>query len=108
MSKGFGIQVNEERNDLKVQVVRDADGRITRGLVIGDITQQNVAALLNIHPGEVKDTPTVGVGISDIALDNDMLFWRGKIRQALENEGLRIKQFTFNNPNAIYIDAGYS
>ena len=107
MGKGFGIQVNEERNDLKVQVVRSADGKITRGLVLGDITYQNMNALLTIHPGEVKDNPTVGVGISDMALDENQLEWLSRIRQALENEGLTIKTFNLVSAQKMYINASY-
>lgn len=106
--KGFGLQISDEQNDLKIVVTRDSNGIITSGLFLGDITYQNMNFILSIHAGEIKDNPTIGIGITDITLDEDLLEWRMKIRQALENDGLVIKELIFDNPEKIFIDGYYS
>jgi len=106
MDKGIGILIDERTNDLKIAVKRDANGAITSGMVIGNTTTQNQFVLLQAHTGELKNAPTTGVGITDMLLDNNTLFWKTKIRGTLEDEGLKIKSLEFTN-NKINIDANY-
>lgn len=70
-----------------VSVKYDSYGKIVKGLIVGDILVQNQALILNLHPGELKDFPAVGCGISDMLLDMDPLFWRARIREQLEMDG---------------------
>ena len=58
--------------DLKIQPVRDAQGLIVSGVVIGDTLQQNKAFILLAQPNDFKANPTLGVGIEDILLDSDL------------------------------------
>ena len=53
-------------------------------LQLGEITPQNQAIIIQSHKGEIKENPAIGVGISDMLLDNDPLYWRVRIREALE------------------------
>ena len=77
-------------------------------MVIGDSTLQNQAMLLTVHQGELKADPLVGVGTSDMLLDEgNMLYWRTRIRQAFESDGLKIKTFKFDRPQQMIIDAHY-
>lgn len=52
-------------------------------LQLGEITPQNQAIIIQSHKGELKENPALGVGISDMLLDNDPLYWRVRIREAL-------------------------
>lgn len=55
-----------------------------------DILQQNQALLLLLHKGELKERPAVGVGISDMLLDNDPIYWRTSIKEQLEMDGQKV------------------
>lgn len=85
-----GIQL--KNYDLAIDVQKDASGLITSGLMVGDILAQNQAIILNMHPGELKGNPTLGVGIADILLDDDPLKWRIKIRESLELDRQSVKK----------------
>lgn len=75
----------------QVRIKRDAQGRILSGLALGDILRQNQALILALHPGELKERPSVGCGIADMLLDNDPLYWRSLIRQQLEMDGQTVE-----------------
>lgn len=70
-----------------IDVRRDAEGRIVEGLRLGDILRQNQTLILTLHKGELKERPMVGVGLSDMLLDNDPIYWRTEIREQLELDG---------------------
>ena len=55
-----------------------------------DILQQNQVLLLLLHKGELKERPAVGVGISDMLLDNDPIYWRTSIKEQLEMDGQKV------------------
>ena len=59
-------------------------------LSLGDILRQNQTLLLLLHKGELKERPALGVGISDMLLDNDPIYWRTKIKEQLEMDGQRV------------------
>lgn len=107
MGKETGILLDVDSNDLLIQVKRR--GKIVSGMVVGNVTQQNQSLLLQLHPGELKGKPSVGVGISDMLLDNaDFQYWRSKVRQSFEKDGMTIKTFVFDKPNEMLIDADYN
>jgi hypothetical protein len=110
--KGFAVQLNENSNqgqifDLKMNIVRDEEGKILRGLSIGDTLEQNKAIILIIHPGELKERPIVGVGISDILLGSDLLIFRHKIRTHFAYDGLKVTELKLYNLADISIKANY-
>ncbi len=74
-----------------IDVRRDAEGRIVEGLRLGDILRQNQALILTLHKGELKERPLVGVGLSDMLLDNDPMYWRSSIMEQLEMDGQRVE-----------------
>lgn len=76
------------------------------GLTLGEITQQNQAIILQCHKGEIKENPAIGVGISDMLLDHDPLFWRTRIREALEINGQTVDEVRINT-QSITIKASY-
>lgn len=83
-----GIQITDY--DLAVDVRRDADGRISGGLVVGDILCQNQALILAFRKGDLKDDVSVGVGISRMLLDNERLTWQREIQEQLEMDGQQV------------------
>lgn len=77
-----GIQLTDY--DLSIKVERDKGGKILSGLVVNDILSQNQAIILMIRKGELKEDPTIGVGLSDMLLEHDLMAIRTEIRQQLE------------------------
>lgn len=77
------------------------------GLALGETTAQNQALILTLHPGELKELPALGVGISDMLLDHDPLRWRRIIREPLELDGQTVRSITITH-SGITIDAEYT
>jgi hypothetical protein len=105
--RGEGILINENFI-LPIQPTMGADGKITGGLQVGNITRQNQALILVMHPGECKEKPVLGCGISDIVLDNDLLPWRHKIREQMEIEGMGVNALNFKATKELILDAKYN
>ena len=80
-----GIQMTDF--DLDIKVVKDRSGKILSGLTIGDILHQNQAMILNLNKGELKENPSVGVGLPDLLMNQDILALRREIQQQLEMDG---------------------
>jgi len=59
-----------------------------------------------VGKGELKERPSVGCGISDMLLDNDMLYWRNLIREQLEMDKQKINHIKITK-TSIFIDAQY-
>ena len=73
-----------------IGIVIDSDYQplISSGeLQLGEITPQNQAIIIQSHKGEIKENPALGIGISDMLLDHDPLYWRVRIRETLELDG---------------------
>jgi hypothetical protein len=76
-----------------IQIAWSANGTVLEPtvsgghLALGDVLEQNQALILMLHRGELKERPAVGVGISDMLLDNDPIYWRTQIREQLEMDG---------------------
>lgn len=89
MSKNIGIQLTSNC-ELAINVVRDSDGKIVSGLVIGDTLYQNQYLILNAQKGEFKENPTLGVGLNDMANDDDLNEWKKSIREEFAKDGLKV------------------
>ncbi len=99
-----GIQL--EDYDLALKVTHDAAGKITGGLVIGDILRQNQALILTMKAGELKESPAVGCGISDMLLEYDPVYWRHQIREQMEMDGQKVSSVRITR-TGIIVDAKY-
>lgn len=75
-------------------------------LQLGEITPQNQAIIIQCHKGELKENPALGVGISDMLLDNDPLYWRVRIREALELDGEVVESIKITS-SEVQINAHY-
>ena len=92
--------------DLSVSVEYDSDGRISSGLVVGDILHQNQALILGLHKGDLKDDVSVGVGIDRMIMDSDWLSWQREIRDQLEMDGQTVESVVVDS-KSIKIKASY-
>lgn len=95
--KSKGILLDPETGDLQIKVTRDNLGLITGGLVVGDVQSQNQAIIIYMQPGELKEKPTVGVGVSSMLLSSDALLYKHKIREQLEADGFRVNHLEITN-----------
>lgn len=105
MKKGTGIQLSGDY-DIDISVRRDSGGLIVSGLCIGDTLRQNQAVILVMNKGELKEAPLMGVGISDMLLDNDPLFWRTEIAEQMEMDGQTVERVAIGR-ESIEITAEY-
>ncbi|MDK7376062.1 hypothetical protein QP519_11015 [Weeksella virosa] len=111
-TKATGVQLVDSTDDgelfdLKIDVVRDEHGVVLGGLVLGSTQKQNEASILLARPGEVKTMPTLGVGITDALLSEDLLEFRHRIREHFAMDGLNVRSLDFYNLNKFSIDAEY-
>lgn len=86
------MQLDEMTNDIKIE-----NGHIA----IGETLPQNEFLLLVMNKGELKEEPLVGVGISDMINDNDILGWKRKIRDGLKADGLTVEQISISSDGRI-------
>ena len=76
------------------------------GIEIGDTLEQNEMLLLAMQKGESKEHPLLGIGISDMVNDDNMLDWQWRIVEGLAIDGIKVKELQINN-DTINITAGY-
>lgn len=105
--RGIGIQIDDTYT-IVVKPVRDTTGKIVQGMAVGSTIQQNTALILICRMGEIKESPSLGVGIEDVLLDNDYLEWRRRIRTNLELDEQTVNQIKFNSVDKLFIDANYN
>lgn len=110
--KDLGIQIVDSQDqgdlmDIKINVIKDATGLITSGLVVDNTLNQNKALILLTHPNDLKDNPTIGVGIEDLVLSSDLLEYRHKIREQFAKDGLKITKLDLYDLDNVNIEAKY-
>ena len=99
-----GIQLTDY--DIAIKVKRDRFGRIESGLIVGDILHQNQAIILTMRKGDLKENPSIGVGLPDMVLEHNLMAVRNEIRQQLEMDGQRVNSVNVTSA-AVQIDANY-
>ncbi|KGO88374.1 hypothetical protein Q765_00185 [Flavobacterium rivuli WB 3.3-2 = DSM 21788] len=113
MGKDTGIQLIDHNDDgeildVKIEVERDASGKIIQGIVVGNTLQQNKALILITHQGEVNSKPDIGVGFEDSLMSNEYLEYRHKIREHYAKDGLNVSRLDLYENKPIVIDADYN
>ena len=93
MSKKIGIQLTSDL-ELSINPIRDSSGLILSGITIGDTLYQNQYMILTAQKGEFKENPTLGVGINDMANDDDLSEWKKSIREELSKDGMKVNTLT--------------
>ena len=84
----WGI-VLDETGDLKVQVVRDADGLITQGLVVSESDYDHVGLIVGSNRGDFKEFPVLGVGEQYLKSVGRVAEMRANILTQLELDGYK-------------------
>lgn len=104
--RGTGILL-DGNFDLKVNVKKDAAGKIVSGVEVGQTLFQNQAVILLMQPGELKMNPVMGVGFENVILDTDYAGWRQRIRKQMQLDGQKNTVVYFGNNQNLAIDGGY-
>jgi|ERR1035437_1940952 hypothetical protein len=106
MAKDKGILLSDSF-ELVISPVRDSNGMITSGLVVGNVTQQNQRTILLAEKGEIKEAPTMGVGIVSFMDDDDPSDLLREIRENLREDGQTVRSCGLNSSGKLVIDGGY-
>lgn len=105
-NKSRGILLGDD-GDLQVKVVRDAQGKITSGLVIGDVTGQNQNIILLAEKGDIKNAPLLGVGIASYLDDESPSELLREVRINLRMDGQKVRACGFDDNGKLIIQGGY-
>ncbi|MCX8018942.1 MAG: hypothetical protein N2747_00440 [Chitinophagaceae bacterium] len=74
---------------------------------VGESDGQHMALLLMTHPGEWVEHPTTGVGLSDMVLDDDLLYWEHEIADQFRADGVIVSKIKLTQEN-LDLDAHYN
>lgn len=105
-NKSKGILIGDD-GDLLIEVTRDDQGKITDGLVIGDVTSQNQNTILLAEKGEIKNSPLLGVGIASYLDDESPSELLREVRINLRMDGQKVRSCGFDNNGKLIIQGGY-
>ncbi|MBQ9255013.1 MAG: hypothetical protein IJ180_09610 [Bacteroidales bacterium] len=105
MSRGIGIRLLGDFEP-EVNVVKDTEGKIEMGLVVGSTLEQNQALILLCHKGENKEFSGLGVGIEDMLNDHELEDWKRMITYMLSMDGMKIKELKLSETE-IKLEADY-
>lgn len=107
LNRGIFVGVNDpymndflldENGDL---LIEDGD------LVIGDATTQNQQLILVAHKGEFKESPEIGVGISDALSSENLQELTNTIRRNFEYDGMTVNEIEIKPNGVLNVDAYY-
>ena len=105
---GAGILIDPETGDLQIDPRRNDQNVYVQGLQVGEVTIQNQAAILQAMKGELKEYPTLGVGITNIANDHETTGWAREITAQLKADGMRVNDVEVDiTNNKLTVDADY-
>lgn len=86
----------------------DGDVLIENGdFVFGEATTQNQELILVAHKGEFKESPELGVGISNALLQENLQEVLNSIRRNFEYDGMKVKQLEIKPNGSLSVDAYY-
>ena len=102
----LGILIDDDY-ELQVDVKFDQDGKITGGLVLGDLTFQNQDIIIKMNKGELKEAPLKGVGIQNYIDDESPETLIRNIRTELAADGMIVNKVGFDTTGDLIIDAKY-
>lgn len=106
MAKNIGILIDPETGDLQIDPRRNDQNVYVQGLQVGEVTIQNQAAILQAMKGELKEYPTLGVGITNIANDHETTGWAREITAQLKADGMRVNDVEVDiTNNKLTVDA---
>ena len=84
----------DDDDDLLVRIKKDAQGRITGGLVLGETGKmQDAYIVLNIRQGEMKEDPVLGVNLDrNIRGKEDVVTIQRIIAIGLKRAGIELRE----------------
>jgi hypothetical protein len=80
---------------------------INGDLVVRDSTLQHQKHLLLVQPGELREFPTVGVGLVNFLNDDALDDLGAAIQREFENDGMIVKKLDVYENGKLEIDASY-
>lgn len=90
-NKRYGIQIDDS-----------GDIRVSGGSVsMGDTIAQNIYLIIVSQPGDIKERPLMGAGISDMVGSNEVTGWKRRIREQLRKDGLNVKSLDISSDGEI-------
>jgi len=98
----IGIQLDNKTQDLRI--TKKADGLAS--MTLGETMEQNQFVILKAHQGELKEYPSLGVGIDDYTSDNDVNSLKYSIRENLKIDEMTLESINYKN-GVIDIKATY-
>jgi hypothetical protein len=104
--KDTGILL-DNTGDLLIRVIRDSNGLILAGLVLGDVTRQNQRTILLAEKGEIKSAPGLGVGSHSYLDDEDPFEYLREVRLNLREDGQKVQSCGFDEKGNLIIQGGY-
>ena len=103
--KNTGIQLTNDC-ELAISVQRDTGGLIISGILVGNTLYQNQYLILKAQKGEIKEFPTLGCGIDDLANDDDLNAWQKLIREEMDKDGMQVNKLTIDE-SGMTLEANY-
>lgn len=96
--KRFGIQLSDG-GDLTVR---------SGAIALGDTMAQNEYLLIVSQPGEIKEHPSVGAGMSDMVGGTSSSEAKRRIRESLRADGMTVRAIDMTDGGAIRrLEAAY-
>ena len=85
-----------------LRLIQDANGAVDLELdgghlAVGETRFQEEYLVLATQKGEWKESPLVGVGVADMAGDDDLRYWKREIAENLARVGIKIKGVSLKN-----------
>ena len=85
-----GILLDED-NEIMVNVIRDIDGMITSGMVVGTVDEQIMKEVVIAHPGDVREMPALGCYINSAQNGKLQSTICGTVTKHLDSQHLKAK-----------------
>ncbi len=90
--------LTDETGDLPIKV-RRSGGKISGGLVIGDVRADVAERILIAYPGEFKEKPQLGCNLRETINGAADPFFRGNAMAQLKSEGIDVERLNINADN---------
>lgn len=107
MAKDKSILLNDD-GTLQVKIIRDVDGLIVSGLVVGDVTKQNQQGIIWAEKGEIKEAPLLGVGVASYLDDDNPSELLREVRVNLREDGQKVTACSFDSDGKLIVIGGYA
>ena len=89
-----------------IRLIQDDEGVVDLELSGGQMAvvqthHQEIWLALKTRSGEWKEHPWLGIGLDDMAGDNDTAYWKRETIEQLRRIGIKIKNFTIKNGDVV-------